>query len=149
MKRMLAASILALGLVWAAAPQAAEKGKKGAAVLVPAAELKWGDVPGFPGLQIAVVEGDPGKGASHFFLKFTAGFSAPVHHHNANHSGTVVSGTLVLTVDGAEQKLPPGSFFAFPNKNKHATRCEPGADCVLSIATRGKWDVIPEAAPKK
>ena len=71
--------------------------------------------------------------------------AAPVHHHTANHSVTVVAGTLVLTVDGKDQKLPPGSFFTFTNKAQHATACEKGADCILSMDVRGKWDVVPEA----
>ena len=122
-----------------------DKGAKGGgAVLIPAADLKWSEVPGMTGLQIAPVDGDPGKGPSHFFLKFVGGFAAPLHHHTANHSGTVVAGTLALTVDGKEQKLPPGSFFAFTGKTKHMTRCEAGADCVLSMDVRGKWDVVPE-----
>jgi quercetin dioxygenase-like cupin family protein len=79
-------------------------------------------------------------------LKFDGGFAAPVHHHTENHSGTVVAGTLVLTVEGKEQKLPTGSFFSFSEKMPHATKCEAGADCVLSMDVRGKWDVVPEKA---
>src|SRR5262245_52157347 len=78
---------------------------KSGAVTTPAADLKWNDIPGFPGLKMAVVQGDPAKGASHFFLKFPAAFAAPVHHHSADHYVTVLSGTLVLTVDGKEAKL--------------------------------------------
>ncbi len=143
MKNMLTAlAIVVSGLSWSKAPevQAAEKDSKGA-LLVSASDLKWGPVPEMAGVQIAVVEGDPGKGPSHFFIKFVAGFTAPVHHHTANHFVTVVAGTLVLTVDGKEQKLPAGSFFSFNNKTKHATACAAGAECVLSVDTRGKWDV--------
>lgn len=123
----------------------ADSGKKiSGAVLIPAADVKWSEVPGMTGVQIAPIDGDPSKGPSHFFLKFAGGFAAPLHHHTANHSGTVVAGTLALTVDGKEQKLPPGSFFAFTGKTKHMTRCEAGADCVLSMDARGKWDVVPE-----
>jgi mannose-6-phosphate isomerase-like protein (cupin superfamily) len=133
---------------FASGAPAADKGTKankpGGSLFVPTAEIKWSEVPGMAGVQIAAVEGDPGKGPSHFFLKFAAGFAAPLHHHTADHSGTVVSGTLALTVDGKEQKLPAGSFFAFSGKTKHATRCEAGADCVLSMDVRGKWDVVPE-----
>lgn len=118
------------------------KAKKGSPVFVPAADMKWNDVPGFAGVQIASVDGDPAKGPSHFFIKFDPGVSAPVHHHTANHYVTVVAGTVVLTVDGQEQKLPSGSFFAFSSKTKHATRCEPAAACVLSLDSRGKWDVV-------
>jgi quercetin dioxygenase-like cupin family protein len=119
------------------------------AVLVPPGEIKWQDVPNAKGVQLAALQGDPSKGASHFFLKFAPGFSAPVHHHSANHYGTVVSGTVVLSVDGQERKLPAGSYFAFTGKKPHATRCEAGADCVLSIDARGKWDVVQKKTRKK
>ena len=121
----------------------------GKAEFAPAGDLKWQDVPGMQGVKLAAVHGDPNKGASHFFAKFSGGFSAPLHHHNANHYVTVVSGTLVLVVDGKEHKLPAGSFFSFDGKKPHETRCESGADCVLAIDARGKWDVVPEKAPAK
>jgi quercetin dioxygenase-like cupin family protein len=146
-KNTLGAALVVLAGLSSFAPSApaADKGTKvGGGVLIPVADVKWSEVPGMTGVQIAPVEGDPSKGPSHFFLKFASGFAAPLHHHTANHSGTVVTGTLALTVDGKEQKLPPGSFFAFAGKTKHATRCETGADCVLSMDVRGKWDVVPE-----
>jgi quercetin dioxygenase-like cupin family protein len=120
------------------------KGKAPSAVLMDAKDLKWSDVPEFPGVHVAPVEGDPAKGPSHGFFKFDAGFTAPLHHHTADHYVTVISGTMVMTVDGKEHKLPPGSYFAFKNKGQHITACEKGEDCVLFMDARGKWDVIPE-----
>ena len=76
-------------------------------------------------------------------LKFVSGFAAPVHHHSSDHYGSVLSGNVVLVVDGKENKLPAGSYFAFTGKQKHATRCEAGSDCVIAIDARGKWDVVP------
>ena len=146
MNRSIAAAFtaaLALNLTLAL-PHAWAKERGHHAVLLPAADIKWADVPGFPGVQLAALEGNPGKGAHHSMLKFAGGFAAPVHHHSADHYGTVVSGTLVLVVDGKEYKLPPGSHFSFTGRAKHATRCEAGADCVLAIDARGKWDVVPE-----
>jgi quercetin dioxygenase-like cupin family protein len=125
----------------------ADKGK-GAATLTAAADLKWADVPNMAGIKMAVADGDPAKGASHFYLKFDKGFTAGEHHHTADHSGTVVAGTLILTVDGKENRLPAGSFFAFNGKKVHATKCDAAADCILAMDARGKWDVVPEAAPK-
>ena len=116
----------------------------GKAVLTPASEIKWADVPGFPGVQMAALSGNPAKGAHHSMLKFTGGFSAPVHHHTPDHYGTVVAGTLVLVSGGHEVRLPPGSYFSFTGRMPHATRCEAGADCILAIDSRGKWDVVPE-----
>jgi quercetin dioxygenase-like cupin family protein len=116
---------------------------------IPAAQAKWSPVPGMDGIQIAVLEGDPSKGPSHFMLKFTGGFAAPLHHHSADHFGTVVAGTLVLTSDGKEQKLPAGSFFGFSGMKPHTTKCEAGAPCVLSMDVRGKWDVVAEQVDAK
>ena len=126
--------------------------KGGTATLMPAADLKWSDVDGFPGLKVAYLRGDAAKAANHIMLRLPGGFSAPLHHHSADHYVTVVTGTLVLTVDGKETKLPSGSYFAFTGKKQHLTKCDAGADCTLFIDNRGKWDVIPagdKAAPAK
>ncbi len=154
MKKTVVAFVMVAGLFGVAAEaRAAEKGKKGGtAVLIPAGDLQWSDVPGFEGVKTVVPEGDAAKGPHHAFLKFAPGFAAPLHHHTANHYATVISGTLVLVVDGEEHKLPAGSYFALTGKKKHETRCEAGADCVLFLDARGKWDVLPEkpaASPKK
>lgn len=138
---LIAAAAISLSLVPLA--QAADN-----AVLLTPSEIKWQDVPNAKGVQLAAVQGDPAKGPSHFLLKFAPGFSAPLHHHSANHFGTVVSGTVALTVDGQERKLPAGSYFAFTGKKPHATRCEAGAECVLSIDARGKWDVVQQKKKK-
>jgi glyoxylate utilization-related uncharacterized protein len=137
--RIVVGTLLVAGLA-----VAAEKAKMMGAVLMPAGDLKFADLPAFPGVQMAVAEGDPGKGPSHFYLKYAGGFAAGTHHHSPDHYVTVVSGTLVLGVDGKETKLPAGSYFAFTSKAKHATKCEAGADCVIFIDARGKWDVVPE-----
>lgn len=141
--RKQAALVLAVALSLSPAARAA-----GGAVYLPASELRWSDVPGNPGVQIAALQGDPGKGPSHFLLKFTGGFSAPLHYHSANHYVTVLAGTLVLAADGEERRLGAGSYFQFTAKKRHATRCEPGADCILSMDVRARWDVVPAAPPK-
>ncbi len=147
-------AVFAMTLSMAAfAPCAVAKDAKGGtAVLIPASDLKWGDVAGFPGVKMAVVQGDPAKGPAHFMIKFAGGFAAPLHHHPSDHHVSVISGTVVLTVDGKDNKLPTGSYFAFKGKKQHLTKCDAGADCVLFVDSRGKWDVIPaeaKAADKK
>ena len=132
----------------AAVPVVAQAKGSGASVTTAAADLKWNDVPNFPGVKMAVASGDPDKGAAHFFMKFAPGFAAPLHHHNADHYVTVIAGTLVLNIDGKDVKLPAGSYFSFSGKKPHTTKCDAGPECILFNDARGKWDVIPEAAPK-
>jgi quercetin dioxygenase-like cupin family protein len=141
------AILLAMAFTVVATARAGEKGKSaGNGVFVTAADVKWNDIPGFPGLKMAVVDGDATKGPHHSMIKFTAGFAAPLHHHTSDHYVTVTAGTLVLNVDGEDHKLPAGSFFALTGKKKHVTTCEKGADCVLAIDCQGKWDVVPAEA---
>ncbi len=153
MKNATAALLVGLTACLSLAPRAdaADTAKKaGGAFLVPVAEVRWSDVSGFPGVQMAALQGDPGKGASHFLIKFAGGFAAPVHHHTSNHFVNVISGTLVLAIDGKDHKLPAGSYFSFSGKKPHATRCDAGADCVLAVDARSKWDVVaPKPAAKK
>src|SRR4051812_12924161 len=149
---MRVAVVLAVLLSSLATPlssRAEGKAKSGHAVLMMPADIKWADVPGAAGVQMAAVQGDPSKGGSHFFLKFTPGFSAPLHHHSADHYGTVVTGVMTLTLAGKETRLGPGSYWAFTGKAKHSTKCEAGADCVIFIDARSKWDVVPAKAEKE
>ena len=130
----------ALALACMAAPNAWAKGP-GKAVMTPVAELKWSDA-GIPGVATAGADGDMKKGASHFFLKYAAGFVAPLHHHSPDHHAVVVGGNLVLISGGKETRLAPGSYFAFKDKAAHAARCEGAQDCVMFIDARGRWDVV-------
>ena len=113
------------------------------AVLVPAQDIKWEPVKEFPGVSMATVEGSAAKGTHFSYMKFEPGFSAPLHHHTADHTVTVVAGTVIMTVDGVEHKLPPGSYFSFKKKQPHQTTCAAGAECIIFASVSGKWDVVP------
>lgn len=114
------------------------------AVFMEAKDIKWEAVAEHPGLYMAVVEGDSTKGAHHSFMKFDAGFSAPMHHHTPDTFVTVIKGDFVLTVDGIEHRLSPGSFFSFKKKQPHATMCATGSECIIFVDARGKWDTVLE-----
>ena len=125
----------------------------GKAVLWAAGDLKWVDVPNFP-VKMAVLWGDPAKGAHGALHKFPAGFEAPLHHHTANHHVIVVSGTVTMTPEGeAAKTLGPGSYFSFTGMKKHTTKCEAGSECVLFVDCAGPWDIVladaKKAEPKK
>jgi mannose-6-phosphate isomerase-like protein (cupin superfamily) len=113
------------------------------AYFTPRAELKW-MAGAIPGVSSAAVEGDMAKGPCRFYLKYAAGFVAPVHHHSPDHYVTTVSGNLVVVVDGKDHPVPAGSYFALLGKQPHGARCEGREDCVMFIDAKGAWDVVPE-----
>lgn len=126
----------------------AKGGGKG--VLIPVGDLKWKDAgPDTPGVQVAAVAGDPTKGAAKFFVKLPSGFSAPLHHHTADHFSVVVSGTLVQNVDGKDVTMAAGSYFSYVGMKQHTTKCTDAAACVLFVDAHGKWDVVPEKTAQK
>ena len=133
-----AAVMLVIAVAGASIVQAGSK-----AVVAGQSGLTWSEG-GIPGVSTAVVEGDLAKGPARFYLKYAAGFTAPMHHHSPDHYATTVSGTLVLTVDGKEQRLAPGSYFALTGKAPHAVRCDGSTDCVMFIQAMGPWDVVAE-----
>ena len=113
-------------------------------------QLKWVPNPARPDVKMAVVWGDPDKGAFAAFNQFPAGFTAPLHTHTANTRLVVVKGTMSMTgADGKEMKFPVGSFYNQPNTFPHTTKCLAGADCLVYIEGDAKWDLKPVEAPKK
>jgi quercetin dioxygenase-like cupin family protein len=113
------------------------------AVVTAQEDVKWSSA-GIPGVSTAAVQGDMAKGPSHFYLKYAKGFVTPPHHHTPDHYVTVVSGTLVLTVNGKDHRLTPGSYFALTGKIMHTARVEGDEDAVMFVDARGPWDVVLE-----
>src|SRR5262245_35922979 len=138
-------------LAWASQGAPAPAPKVSAVALTPAADAKWVPMPGLEGAQQSPLWGDPTKGAHGILYKWPAGTKVPEHTHTYSDRGVVVSGTLILAVEGAApKKLPPGSYFSMPGGTKHATSVDDGAPCVFFLEREGPFDVhMVEAAPKK
>jgi quercetin dioxygenase-like cupin family protein len=112
------------------------------AVIWPADQLKWTDVAGAPGAKVAVLWGDPDKGAFGALHKLPAGFKAELHTHSADLRSVVVSGTIIHSPEGGpETKLGPGSYVFLPHTYKHTTACDAASDCVFFTSGNGKFDL--------
>lgn len=118
-------------------------------VFLPAGDLKWADLSptGAPGVKIADVWGDHTKSGFGAFLKFPAGFLAPLHTHTNAIKLVVLSGTYIQTPDGqAAQRMPAGSYVFQPGGTyKHISACDKASECLLFIQSTGKFDLKPVA----
>ena len=132
--------------------KSAPKAKAGAPIFMPAGDLKWADLDptGAPGVKIADVWGDHTKGDYGAFLKFPAGFLAPLHTHTSAIKIVVISGTYMQTPEGKpEEQMGPGSYVFQPGGNyKHISACDKGSECLLFIESNGKFDLKPVGAAK-
>ena len=114
---------------------------------VPAADLKWSDLDpkGAPGVKIAPVWGDPTKGAFGAFIKFPAGFAAPLHTHTNAYKIVIVKGTMIQGPEGGKAfRLGPGSYLMQPGGDyRHTTACDKASSCVFFVQSEGAFDLIP------
>lgn len=62
-------------------------------------------------------------------FRLQAGATVPLHSHPHDQVGYVVSGEVILTVDGQEFRCGPGDAYAIPGGVEHAARAE--VDTVL------------------
>ncbi|HEY2932914.1 MAG TPA: cupin domain-containing protein [Acidobacteriota bacterium] len=146
-KRLLAFIVVGFFLTIAHFEAHAQSQAKPAAkktVLWSAGELKWQAVQNVQGVQRAVLAGNPDKGPHRAMIKFAAGTEVPLHTHTADDWGAVISGTLVIGIEGhAPKELGPGSYFLTPGGVKHTTKCKAGSDCVFYSQFVGAFDLKP------
>lgn len=132
--------------------KSAPKGAASRLVVIPASDLKWADLDpkGAPGVKIADVWGNHARGAFGAFIKFPAGFAAPLHTHTNAYKIVIVSGTFIQGPEGKpEFRLGPGSYLMQPGGNyKHTTSCDKGSECVIFVQSNGKFDLKVVGAAK-
>ena len=133
-------------------PKASKAGGN-APIFTPAADLKWMDLDpsGAPGVKIADVWGDHTKGGFGAFIKFPAGFMAPLHRHTNSMKIVIVSGTFIAGPEGKpEVRMGAGSYFLQPGGGyRHTTACDKDSECIFFAESTGKFDLKPVEAPAK
>jgi len=148
-----ASMVLAQAASEAKPMKAKSKGSASKLVAISSADLKWMDLDpkGAPGVKVADVWGDHAKGAYGAFIKFPAGFAAPLHTHTNDLKIVVISGTFVQAPEGKpEFRLGPGSYEMQPGGSyKHTTACDKASECVIFSQGAGKFDFKPVEAAKK
>jgi beta-alanine degradation protein BauB len=114
-------------------------------VIMPAGEMKWTDLDptGAPGVKVADLWGSHSKGAFGAIFKLPAGFAVPLHTHTSDMKVVILSGTYVQAPEGKpEFRLVHGSYFMQPGGNyRHTTSCDPSAECVFFVESKGPFDL--------
>lgn len=104
--------------------------------------VTWVDAPpSMPkGTKIAVLEGDPKQpGIFTIRLKVPAGSKLAVHTHPRHERVTVLSGNVVVTMEGKETTFTGGAFYVNPPDVPHAVSF--AEESVLQLTCEGPWEV--------
>ena len=143
MKKSVGIPVLALAGLGLLANQTAGQTKAPAAPVVwPAADIQWVDNPAIAGAKVAVLWGHPKVGRYGALKKLPAGGAMPLHTHTHDQHVVVLSGSIVLALEGsAPKELGPGSYAFIPGGHKHTADCKAGADCVYLEEQPGLSDI--------
>lgn len=101
-----------------------ETDDKGFVTLQPGGEV-WSDAPGYDGIKVMVVEGDPSKAGPYVIrVKFSPGTMSMPHQHPDSRLVTVIKGTWYTGKGesfepGSTEPLPTGSFMKHPSGAAH------------------------------
>ena len=110
-------------------------------------DMKWSALPERPGMQFAILSGNPSAGAYTQMRKVPAGTDNPLHSHTNEIKNVIVKGVWYTGADAASAKdFGPGSVVLMPGNWVHVSGCRPGAECVFYQEGKGKFDFKPSEA---
>lgn len=113
------------------------------AVVWPSAAIKWTDSPAAPGAKVAVLWGDPAKGAYGALKQVPAGTVLAAHTHSQASHVVIVKGSVTLDLEGKKTTLGSGSYTMIPGGVPHAATCGTGAACEYFEHMTGAFDSAP------
>jgi len=96
-----------------------------------------------PGVQQAVVWGDPSTGAHGTFTKFRPGYDAGMHTHTNDVSLLVLKGAYLYRDEAGEKRVGPGEFLRVPGGHKHWSGGDKTEGAVFYSEGSGKFDLVP------
>jgi quercetin dioxygenase-like cupin family protein len=117
------------------------QGQKNEVIFVSANQASFKESP-TPGVTMAVVWGDPDKGAHGQFTKFKPGFDAGMHTHSSTLSLVVIKGAYIYRDDAGEKRVGPGGFIRIPAGHKHWSSGDPIEGALFYEEGDGKFDKI-------
>lgn len=104
-------------------------------------DMTWTALPERPGMQFAVLSGNPSSGPYTQMRKVPAGTDNPLHSHSNEIKNVIIKGVWYTGVDTASAKdFGPGSIVVMPGNWVHVSGCRAGAECVFYQEGKGKFD---------
>jgi quercetin dioxygenase-like cupin family protein len=95
------------------------------------------------GVSMAVLSGDPGKGAYQEFTKFDPGYDAGLHTHTNDVWIVGIKGAYLYKDDDGEKRVGPGDFLRVPGGHKHWSGGDKTEGALFYTAGSAKFDLVP------
>ncbi len=146
MKKLVVSGVTALIIVVASpgvVQAQKESSKNNKSVIYVAAEQATFKPSPMAGVSMAVLWGDPEKGAHGTFTKFAPGYDAGMHTHTSDVWLVVIKGAYLYKDDEGEKRVGPGDFLRVPGGHKHWSGGDKAEGALFYSEGSGKFDLIP------
>ena len=101
------------------------------------------------GASMAVVWGDPDKGAHRVFTKFEPGADFPLHTHTSALRIVVIKGAYIYRPEkGEERRVGPGCYLETQPGERHASGGDATEGALFYQESAGKFDLVPVEVKK-
>ena len=135
------ALVVAAGIVQAQKPSTSHKARK--VIYVSADKATFKQMAPAGGVSMAVLWGDPDKGAHGTFTKFEPGFDAGMHTHTNDVWIAVIKGAYLYKDEAGEKRVGPGDFLRVPGGHKHWSGGDKTEGALFYEEGSGKFDNVP------
>ena len=148
MKKLMIVSGVAVLIIAAAAvgvtqEQKKSSAKKKAAIYAAADKATFKERAGTAGVSMAVLWGDPDKGAHGTYTKFAPGYDAGMHTHTNDVWIVGIKGAYLYKDDAGEKRVGPGDFLRVPGGHKHWSGGDKTEGAVFYEEGSAKFDILP------
>jgi len=134
-------TLIAASLGMAQAEKASHKKK---VLYVSADKATFKEMPAAKGgVTTAIIWGDPDKGPSATFTKFSPGYDAGLHTHTNDTTLVVIKGAYLYKDDDGEKRVGPGDYLKVPGGHKHWSGGDKTEGALFYTESSGKFDLIP------
>lgn len=137
-----AALVIAAASVGVAQAQKDSSKNKKDVIYVAAEQATFKESP-MVGVSMAVLWGDPDKGAHGTFTKFAPAYDAGMHTHTSDVWMVVIKGAYLYKDDAGEKRVGPGEFLRIPGGHKHWSGGDKTEGALFYEEGSGKFDKIP------
>jgi quercetin dioxygenase-like cupin family protein len=138
----MAALIIAVASVGVAQAQKGSGTNKKGVIYVAAEQATFKQSPA-AGVSMAVLWGDPDKGAHGTFTKFAPGYDAGMHTHTSDVWIVVIKGAYLYKDEAGERRVGPGDFLRVPGSHKHWSGGDKTEGALFYEEGSGKFDTMP------
>ena len=95
------------------------------------------------GVSMAVLWGDPDKGAHGTYTKFAPGYDAGMHTHTSDVWLVVIKGAYLYKDEAGEKRVGPGDFIRILGGHKHWSGGDKTEGALFYQEGSRKFDLIP------